>query len=148
MADTTLRLKHIHGVSAEQDSDSESSDPARNYDIGRTLGTGAFAVVRAATRRDNSLHVAVKLIDKKRTSVDDAKRELQVLGAVGMHRNIVCLLDIFETPSEWALVLELVSGGEVFDRICERGPYSEADAADVARQIGRALLHMHSVGVW
>ena len=42
--------------------------------------------------------------------------------------------------------VELAEGGEVFDRICE-GPYSEADAATVVRQVATALVHMHSKGI-
>ncbi|NXC75336.1 KCC4 kinase, partial [Anhinga anhinga] len=49
------------------------------------------------------------------------------------------LKEIFETPSEIALVLELVTGGELFDRIVERGFYSERDAAHVVKQILEAV---------
>ena len=47
----------------------------------------------------------------------------------------------------WVLVLELVSGGEVFDRICSRGPYSERDASLLLRQVAAALQHLHSRGL-
>ena len=43
--------------------------------------------------------------------------------------------------------MELAEGGEVFDRICEEGAYSEADAASVLRQVALALAFMHSIGV-
>ncbi|NXC92321.1 KCC4 kinase, partial [Cercotrichas coryphoeus] len=49
------------------------------------------------------------------------------------------LKEIFETPSEIALVLELVTGGELFDRIVERGFYSERDAVHVVKQILEAV---------
>ena len=45
------------------------------------------------------------------------------------------------------LVLELASGGELFDRICQRGHFTEADAADVLRQLCDALSYMTRLGV-
>ncbi|NWI35349.1 KCC4 kinase, partial [Picathartes gymnocephalus] len=57
------------------------------------------------------------------------------------------LKEIFETPSEIALVLELVTGGELFDRIVERGFYSERDAAHVVKQILEAVSYLHENGV-
>ncbi|NXM95180.1 KCC4 kinase, partial [Sylvia borin] len=63
------------------------------------------------------------------------------------HPNIIKLKEIFETPSEIALVLELVTGGELFDRIVERGFYSERDAAHVVKQILEAVSYLHENGV-
>ncbi|KAJ3599444.1 hypothetical protein NHX12_033407 [Muraenolepis orangiensis] len=67
------------------------------------------------------------------------------------HPNIIRLKEIFETETNITLVLELVTGGELFDRIVERGYYSERDAAHVIKQIleavARTLVDMWSVGV-
>ncbi|MGH0125506.1 UNVERIFIED_CONTAM: hypothetical protein FKN15_043356 [Acipenser sinensis] len=49
------------------------------------------------------------------------------------------LKEIFETATEISLVLELVTGGELFDRIVQRGYYSERDAAHVIKQILEAV---------
>uniref|UniRef100_A0A8C6VDJ1 Protein kinase domain-containing protein n=1 Tax=Naja naja TaxID=35670 RepID=A0A8C6VDJ1_NAJNA len=59
------------------------------------------------------------------------------------HPNIIKLKDIFETPTEITLILELVTGGELFDRIVERGFYSERDAAHVVKQILEAVSVSH-----
>uniref|UniRef100_A0AAQ6IVE1 Protein kinase domain-containing protein n=1 Tax=Anabas testudineus TaxID=64144 RepID=A0AAQ6IVE1_ANATE len=57
------------------------------------------------------------------------------------------LKEIFETDTDIALVLELVTGGELFDRIVERGYYSERDAAHVIKQILEAVAYLHENGV-
>ncbi|MEQ2251988.1 hypothetical protein ILYODFUR_016891 [Ilyodon furcidens] len=63
------------------------------------------------------------------------------------HPNIIQLKEIFETDTDIALVLELVTGGELFDRIVERGYYSERDAAHVIKQILEAVAYLHGNGV-
>lgn len=88
-----------------------------------------------------------QLAEKEHTDEDQAKHELKILTTLGIHRHIVSLVDHFETDSAWGFVLELAEGGEVFDRICEKGAYSESDAANVIRQIALALAHMHAVGI-
>ena len=70
-----------------------------------------------------------------------------MLQAVGQHKHIVCLRDTFDTEDAWALVLELVSGGEVFDRVVETGHFSERDAAAIVRQVASALMHIHRRGI-
>ncbi|XP_013882373.1 calcium/calmodulin-dependent protein kinase type IV isoform X2 [Austrofundulus limnaeus] len=60
---------------------------------------------------------------------------------------MIQLKEIFETDTDIALVLELVTGGELFDRIVERGYYSERDAAHVIKQILEAVAYLHGNGV-
>ncbi|KDR19560.1 Calcium/calmodulin-dependent protein kinase type IV [Zootermopsis nevadensis] len=57
------------------------------------------------------------------------------------------LREVFETRTEIQLILELVTGGELFERIVERGHYSERDAAEAVRQILSALQYLHAHGV-
>ena len=117
------------------------------YKIGKTLGEGAFAVVKLATERATGVMRAVKLVNKERSDHEALDKELKIMREAGYHRHIVSLVDEFELPKEWAIVLELVEGGEVFDRICDQGLYSENDAASVVRQIALALKHLHARGI-
>jgi len=63
------------------------------------------------------------------------------------HPHILPLIDVFETKDYIYLVLELVTGGELFDKIVERGNYTEKDASDIVRQILEAVQYLHSQGV-
>ncbi|PSN42680.1 Calcium/calmodulin-dependent protein kinase type IV [Blattella germanica] len=63
------------------------------------------------------------------------------------HPHIIQLREVFETRTEIQLILELVTGGELFERIVERGQYSEHDAAEAVRQILSALQYLHAHGV-
>ena len=90
---------------------------------------------------------ALKLVSRQHPDAATvAALERDVLRAIGAHKHIVSLVEYAETADAYALLLELAEGGEVFDRICE-GPYSEADAATVVRQVATALVHMHSKGI-
>jgi len=79
--------------------------------------------------------------------VEALKAEITVLLQVGRHPNIVELKDVFLTETEVQLVMELLRGGELFDRMVERGPYSEMEASRHVRKIGEALQYLHGKGI-
>ncbi|XP_069192329.1 calcium/calmodulin-dependent protein kinase type 1 isoform X1 [Procambarus clarkii] len=113
------------------------------------LGTGAFSQVRLAEVRDDpSRVVAIKIIDKKalKGKEDSLENEIKVLRRL-QHPNIVQLLDTYEDSEHVYLIIELVTGGELFDRIVEKGSYTEKDAADLIRQVLEAVDYMHDQGV-
>jgi len=75
------------------------------YEIGRTLGEGAFAVVKHATHVKSGQQYACKLVQKDRTDKEMFAIEVRILEAAGRHRNIVSLIDRFDAPPDaWALV--------------------------------------------
>jgi len=120
---------------------------ASDYELRQRLGEGTFAEVRLATHVRTGEQLACKLVRKKGTCRKELEHEVAVLQAVGQHKHIVCLRDTFDTEDAWALVLELVSGGEVFDRVVETGHFSERDAAAIVRQVASALMHIHRRGI-
>lgn len=106
------------------------------------LGRGASSVVRKAKHKGTENEYAVKTITK---TVDKKiiSTEIGILLQL-QHPNIIRLYEIFETPTHINMVLELVKGGELFERIVERGYYSERDAATALRQILDALCYVHN----
>ncbi|XP_019875201.2 calcium/calmodulin-dependent protein kinase type 1 isoform X1 [Aethina tumida] len=131
-----------------KDSDKQPSLEDK-YNLKELLGTGAFSEVRLAVRKENpGLMYAVKIIDKKalKGKEDSLENEIKVLRRL-KHPNIVQLLETFEDKSKVYLIMELVTGGELFDRIVEKGSYTEKDAADLIRQVLEAVDYMHEQGV-
>jgi len=118
------------------------------YDLKDVLGTGAFSQVRLAESKEDGQMYAVKIIDKKalKGKEDSLENEIRVLKRL-KHPNIVALLEVFEDKTKVFLVMELVTGGELFDRIVEKGSYSEKDAADLIKQVLSAVAYMHEEGV-
>ncbi|MEE6459803.1 hypothetical protein FKM82_000743, partial [Ascaphus truei] len=98
---------------------------------------GATSVVYRCRQKGTQRPYAVKML-KKTVDKKIIRTEIGVLLRLS-HPNIIKLKEIFETPTEISLVLELVTGGELFDRIVEKGYYSERDAADAVKQILEAV---------
>jgi len=115
------------------------------YKLGRQLGEGAFAQVRLAADRETGEHVAIKVIKKSEFAPQEMeyiRREVQVCRQV-YHRNIIETRDIFDTSAELFIVLELLSGGELFDQIAEAGSFTEKQAAQVMREITKGVAYLH-----
>lgn len=63
------------------------------------------------------------------------------------HENVVQLVEVFDTGKTFYMVLEMCSGGELFDRIEQKDHYSEDEARAVVLQVNAALHHCHEKGV-
>lgn len=119
------------------------------YNIKKELGTGAFSVVQLAVHKKSKVERAVKVIDKEKVGKEKKEmldREVAILKSI-QHPGIVSVVEIYETPRYLYLVMELATGGELFDAIVKRGMYSEKDAAAIVRQIAEACAYLHSKGI-
>ncbi|KYR03122.1 putative protein serine/threonine kinase [Tieghemostelium lacteum] len=119
----------------------------QHYILGPEIGKGAFSVVREATHRESGEKVAIKSINTKFIKNKLLLREIEIMKKVGDHPNILKLYEVYETTRHLHLVLELVKGGELFDKIVQRGEYSEQDASKIVRQIVSAVGHLHASGI-
>uniref|UniRef100_A0A8C5LWH0 Calcium/calmodulin dependent protein kinase IV n=1 Tax=Leptobrachium leishanense TaxID=445787 RepID=A0A8C5LWH0_9ANUR len=118
---------------------------AHYYELESELGRGATSIVHRCRQKGTQKPFAVKML-KKTVDKKIVRTEIGVLLRLS-HPNIIKLKEIFETPTEISLVLELVTGGELFDRIVEKGYYSERDAADAVKQILEAVAYLHENGI-
>uniref|UniRef100_A0AAZ3P302 Protein kinase domain-containing protein n=1 Tax=Oncorhynchus tshawytscha TaxID=74940 RepID=A0AAZ3P302_ONCTS len=109
---------------------------------------GAFSEVVLAEEKGTQRLVAIKCIPKKalQGKENNIENEIAVLHRI-KHTNIVSLEDIFESTSHLYLVMQLVSGGELFDRIVEKGFYTERDASQLIHQILDAVKYLHDMGI-
>mmetsp|Transcript_16785 Transcript_16785/g.18680 ORF Transcript_16785/g.18680 Transcript_16785/m.18680 type:complete len:437 (+) Transcript_16785:31-1341(+) len=119
-----------------------------HYQLGKIIGKGGFSVVKVATNKSDKTQAAIKIIDKTtgKEELELMQREIDIMTKL-KHKNIVELKDVFEEENYLYLVLEYVSGGELFDQIVSRGHYSERDAVNIITQILAAVDYMHENGV-
>uniref|UniRef100_A0A5F9D715 Calcium/calmodulin-dependent protein kinase type 1B n=1 Tax=Oryctolagus cuniculus TaxID=9986 RepID=A0A5F9D715_RABIT len=126
----------------------QTADISSVYELREKLGSGAFSEVVLAQERGSAHLVALKCIPKNALRGKEAlvENEIAVLRRVN-HPNIVALEDVHESPSHLYLAMELVTGGELFDRIMERGSYTEKDASHLVAQVLGAVSYLHSLGI-
>ncbi|XP_078054057.1 calcium/calmodulin-dependent protein kinase type 1D-like [Mustelus asterias] len=122
----------------------QTTNIADSFQLIHILGSGAFSEVYLAKERATDKMVALKCVHKNNNNA--LETEIAVLRKV-KHENIVALEDIYESPTHFYLVMQFVSGGELFDRILERGVYSEKDARILIRQILDAVKYLHDNGI-
>jgi len=89
---------------------------------------------------------AIKVIEKNEMDTSRLETEVNILKKV-QHPNIIHLKEFFDTPKKLYLVMELVTGGELFNKIIELGSYTEAVAATVARNVLSAVNYLHQNGI-
>lgn len=114
------------------------------YLFGENIGSGTFSVVRRGKNKKTGEIVAIKIIDKKAVGdkTEMIQTEIDILRRV-RHPYIIGMKEMFETPTTIYLVMEMVTGGELFDKIVERGAYSEKDASKLIREILDAVDYLH-----
>eukprot|EP00727_Mastigamoeba_balamuthi_P004402 m51a1_g13960 putative myosin light chain (392) ;mRNA; f:952637-954663 len=119
------------------------------YDLREVIGCGATATVYRAVEKDSGLKVAVKVIEKAKQEPGQVallEREIAVMKKL-RHPNIVQLFDVYKTVETISIVMELIEGGELFDRIATRGRFMEKDAGFLFRQMLLAVQYMHQQNI-
>ncbi|CAM6071811.1 unnamed protein product [Sphagnum tenellum] len=121
------------------------------YEIGKTLGEGTFAKVKYGKHVETGVDVAIKIIDKdkilKHKMVEQIKREISTMKLV-KHPNIVQILEVLASKTKIYLVLEYVSGGELFSKILNQGRLREDQSRKYFQQLIDAVDYCHSRRVY
>ncbi|KPU74929.1 uncharacterized protein Dana_GF19006, isoform G [Drosophila ananassae] len=114
------------------------------YDILEEIGTGAFGVVHRCRERSTGNIFAAKFIPVSHLIERDLiRREIDVMNQLH-HQKLINLHDAFDDDDEMVLILEFLSGGELFERITVEGyVMTEAEVINYMRQICEGLKHMH-----
>ena len=120
-----------------------------HYDVTALIGEGGMGQVYQATDTKLNRQVALKILPEAFATDPDRlarfQREAQVLASLN-HPNIAQIHGIEESENTRALVLELVEGPTLADRIA-KGPIPIDEALPIARQIAEALEAAHEAGV-
>lgn len=121
------------------------TDIERSYDIGRVVGDGNFAVVRACVERQTGRTWAMKVVDKAKLQGREhmVHNEVSLLASL-RHPRVVHLLRCHHTNTHVYLIMELASEGDLFDAIVTSVKFTEVCAAAMLKDISDALQFIHS----
>ncbi|XP_016378520.1 5'-AMP-activated protein kinase catalytic subunit alpha-2 [Sinocyclocheilus rhinocerous] len=117
-----------------------------HYILGDTLGVGTFGKVKIGEHQLTGHKVAVKILNRQKIRsldvVGKIKREIQNL-KLFRHPHIIKLYQVISTPTDFFMVMEYVSGGELFDYICKHGRVEDTEARRLFQQIISAVDYCH-----
>ncbi|EYU22842.1 hypothetical protein ABFS83_03G117900 [Erythranthe nasuta] len=122
-----------------------------HYNLGRKLGQGQFGTTYHCVEKATGIEYACKSIPKRkllcREDCDDVWREIQIMHHLSENSSVVRIKGTYEDNVFVHLVMELCGGGELFDRIVQKGHYSERKAAQLMKTIVGVVEACHSLGV-
>lgn len=116
------------------------------YDIGELLAKGGFSEVFKGTHVKSGGVRAIKVMEKailtgKRGMM--VARETEILRRCS-HPNLLTLYEVVETPTQMCLIMELVTGGDLYDYIVQRKSLTEEEAAKIIKAILKAVEYLHN----
>ncbi|CAJ2649568.1 unnamed protein product [Trifolium pratense] len=134
----------------EENPNSHSALLHGKYELGRVLGHGTFAKVYHAKNLNDGKNVAMKVVGKEKVikvgMMEQIKREISVMKMV-KHPNIVQIHEVMASKSKIYIAMELVRGGELFNKIV-KGRLKEDVARVYFQQLISAVDFCHSRGVY
>lgn len=122
------------------------SDIFATYEVStQVLGTGISGVVRVATHLVTKRQYAIKTLSREGVN---AKRTAMLHNEVSIflkldHPNIARLIEVYESEKAIHLVMELCTGGELYDRLASKKKYTERETALVTQQMLSAINYCH-----
>jgi calcium/calmodulin-dependent protein kinase I len=120
------------------------------YTLGDELGRGRFSVVQRATHLKEQATYAIKLVKNEELEDDEnmeaLETEISILRKM-KHPYIVQLKEVVTTDENTYLVMELLGGGELFERIVEKGAFTEEEGAALFAQILLSMEYLHKLNI-
>lgn len=122
----------------------------RDYELLEIIGDGAFAIVYKAIYIPTEQKVAIKVISKdiikEEAEKERLQREIDVMIQL-QHINIVTLHDFFEEEQNYFLVMDLCSGGDLWEYMMASQRMKEVQAATIFHQLITAIDFCHTQGI-
>uniref|UniRef100_A0A4W5N169 Ribosomal protein S6 kinase n=1 Tax=Hucho hucho TaxID=62062 RepID=A0A4W5N169_9TELE len=112
---------------------------------GAPLGEGSFSVCRKCRHHQSGHEYAVKIISRRMEV--NTQREIAALRQCEAHPNIVKLHEVYTDQFHTYLVMELLRGGELLERIKKKKLFGESEASQLLRSLVSAVGFMHEAGV-
>ncbi|XP_052727854.1 CBL-interacting protein kinase 23 [Vigna angularis] len=142
-----------HSESSTSSNTQRENSRVGSYVLGQTLGKGNFSIVKLARCLKTGNNVAIKIFDKhavlaKQIQDELLKMELNLFKMKMIrHPNVVHVLEEIYSKTQFFIVTEHVTGGELFDKITNTGRMEEPEARKYFQQLIHAVDYCHGIGV-
>lgn len=113
-----------------------------NYELVKDIGSGNFGVARLMRNKVTKELVAMKYIERGYKIDANVAREIINHRSL-RHPNIIRFKELVLTPTHLAIVMEYAAGGELFERICNAGRFSEDEARYFFQQLISGVSYCH-----
>ncbi|XP_030850529.1 ribosomal protein S6 kinase alpha-2 isoform X2 [Strongylocentrotus purpuratus] len=110
------------------------------YDLQEDIGLGSYSVCKRCTHKATGQDYAVKIIKK---NTKDVREEIEILLRYGHHSNVITLRDVFDDGQNVYMVMELMRGGELLDRLLKQKFLSEREACEIMLTVTRTMDFLH-----
>eukprot|EP00249_Psilotum_nudum_P015638 c25442_g2_i1 orf=1164-2180(+) len=116
------------------------------YELVKDIGSGNFGVARLMRDKQTEELVAVKYIERGKKIDENVSREIINHRSL-RHPNIIRFKEVFLTATHLAIVMEYAAGGELFERICNEGRFSEDEARFFFQQLISGVSYCHDMQI-
>ncbi|XP_057524896.1 calcium-dependent protein kinase 20-like isoform X2 [Amaranthus tricolor] len=148
---THVRRTSSMGIQVDSVLGRKTGNLKETFSLGRKLGQGQFGTTFLCIEKSTGKEFACKSIAKRKLTtsddVEDVRREIQIMHHLAGHPNVINIIGAYEDAVAVHVVMDLCGGGELFDRIIQRGHYTERKAAELTRLIVGVVEACHSLGV-
>jgi calcium-dependent protein kinase len=124
--------------------------PTENYSMVKRLGEGSYGVVwkvkHLLTGHDRAMKKINKSTKTKKETEQEIMNEIEILRKMD-HPHIVKIFEFFNTPEGYFLITEFCTGGELFQEVADKAPFSEYIAANIMFQIFSAVNYCHNLNI-
>ncbi|GFR67527.1 ribosomal protein S6 kinase, partial [Elysia marginata] len=110
---------------------------------GPALGDGTFSICRKCRNVQTGQLYAVKIVSRR----SNCHREVQMLSRCQGHPNVVTLVEVLHDDYHTYIVMELLRGGELLERLRKKKFFTETEASELMWKLVKAVSFMHSKGV-
>ena len=118
-----------------------------HYSVETDLGVGSYGTVKVGQHKKTGMRCAIKIIKKESVEMPVVYQQLikneLMIREVGQHPNIIRIYELMEDTENFYIVMELVEGGNLFEKILKMKTFPERQAAHVIKQLLLALNFMH-----
>lgn len=131
-------------------SNSVSADIRQQYDVKEVIKSSGYITNRRAIKKSDGKEYLIKIVKISKFHEDEVtalEDEIKILKSI-RHDNCLRMYEDFgDEGSTRYMVMEYLSGPELFDQIVEKGSYTEELASDALRCIASGLAYLHSIGI-